>query len=168
MTTELEYLKNQTTEMITAVIDSKRNYVVIYPNNDPGSDIIMKAYEKLENNQNFKIYPSLRFEYFLTLLKNADFIIGNSSSGITEAEIYNIPTINLGSRQKNRTSNNNIINIENQKDEILNAIAKVDDMEIKSSFSFGDGKSTNRFFNVISNDKIWNVSLQKQFIENGN
>ena len=105
VTTELEYLKNQTTEMVAAVIDSKRNYVVIYPNNDPGSDIIMKAYGKLENNQNFKIYPSLRFEYFLTLLKNADFIIGNSSSGITEAEIYNIPTINLGSRQKNRTSN---------------------------------------------------------------
>ena len=168
VTTELEYLENQTTEMVGAVIDSKRNYVVIYPNNDPGSDIIMKAYGKLENNQNFKIYPSLRFEYFLTLLKNADFIIGNSSSGITEAEIYNIPTINLGSRQKNRTSNNNIINIENQKDEILDAIVKVDDMEIKSSFSFGDGKSTNRFFNVISNDKIWNVSLQKQFIENGN
>ena len=168
VTTELEYLENQTTEMVGAVIDSKRNYVVIYPNNDPGSDIIMKAYGKLENNQNFKIYPSLRFEYFLTLLKNADFIIGNSSSGITEAEIYNIPTINLGSRQKNRTSNNNIINIENQKDEILDAIVKVDGMEIKSSFSFGDGKSTNRFFNVISNDKIWNVSLQKQFIENGN
>ena len=168
VTTELEYLENQTTEMVGAVIDSKRNYVVIYPNNDPGSDVIMKAYGKLENNQNFKIYPSLRFEYFLTLLKNADFIIGNSSSGITEAEIYNIPTINLGSRQKNRTSNNNIINIENQKDEILDAIAKVDGMEIKSSFSFGDGKSTNRFFNVISNDKIWNVSLQKQFIENGN
>ena len=168
VTTELKYLENQTTEMVGAVIDSKRNYVVIYPNNDPGSDIIMKAYGKLENNQNFKIYPSLRFEYFLTLLKNADFIIGNSSSGITEAEIYNIPTINLGSRQKNRTSNNNIINIENQKDEILDAIVKVDDMEIKSSFSFGDGKSTNRFFNVISNDKIWNVSLQKQFVENGN
>ena len=111
VTTELEYLENQTTEMVGAVIDSKRNYVVIYPNNDPGSDIIMKAYGKLENNQNFKIYPSLRFEYFLTLLKNADFIIGNSSSGITEAEIYNIPTINLGSRQKNRTSNNNIITV---------------------------------------------------------
>ena len=168
VTTELEYLENQTTEIVGAVIDSKRNYVVIYPNNDPGSDIIMKAYGKLENNQNFKIYPSLRFEYFLTLLKNADFIIGNSSSGITEAEIYNIPTINIGTRQKDRTSNNNIINIKNQKDEILDAILKVDDIKVNSSFSFGDGKSTNRFFNVISNDKIWNVSLQKQFIENGN
>ena len=55
VTTELEYLENQTTEMVGAVIDSKRNYVVIYPNNDPGSDIIMKAYGKLENNQNFKL-----------------------------------------------------------------------------------------------------------------
>ena len=126
----------------------------------------MNVYKKLENNANFRIYPSLRFEYFLTLLKNADFIIGNSSSGIIEAEIYSVPTINVGTRQKNRSSNESIMNVESKKEKILDSISKVDGKEIKSSFSFGDGKSTKRFFDVILSEKIWDVSIQKQFVEN--
>ena len=166
VTTELDDLENQTNELVSGAIDSKRNYVIIYPNNDPGSEIILNVYKKLENNANFRIYPSLRFEYFLTLLKNADFIIGNSSSGIIEAEIYSVPTINVGTRQKNRSSNESIMNIESKKEKILDSISKVDGKEIKSSFSFGDGKSTKRFFDVILSEKIWDVSLQKQFVEN--
>ena len=166
VTTELDDLENQTNELVAGVIDSKRNYVIIYPNNDPGSEIILNVYKKLENNANFRIYPSLRFEYFLTLLKNADFIIGNSSSGITEAEIYSVPTINVGTRQKNRSSNESIMNVESKKEKILDSISKVDSKEIKSSFSFGDGKSTKRFFDVILSEKIWDVSIQKQFVEN--
>ncbi len=166
VTTELDDLENQTNELVSGAIDSKRNYVIIYPNNDPGSEIILNVYKKLENNANFRIYPSLRFEYFLTLLKNADFIIGNSSSGIIEAEIYNVPTINVGTRQKNRSSNESIMNVESKKEKILDSISKVDGKEIKSSFSFGDGKSTKRFFDVILSEKIWDVSIQKQFVEN--
>ena len=166
VTTELDDLENQTNELVAGVIDSKRNYVIIYPNNDPGSEIILNVYKKLENNANFRIYPSLRFEYFLTLLKNADFIIGNSSSGIIEAEIYSVPTINVGTRQKNRSSNESIMNVESKKEKILDSISKVDSKEIKSSFSFGDGKSTKRFFDVILSEKIWDVSIQKQFVEN--
>ena len=166
VTTELDDLENQTNELVSGAIDSKRNYVIIYPNNDPGSEIILNVYKKLENNANFRIYPSLRFEYFLTLLKNADFIIGNSSSGIIEAEIYSVPTINVGTRQKNRSSNESIMNIESKKEKILDSISKVDGKEIKSSFSFGDGKSTKRFFDVILSEKIWDVSIQKQFVEN--
>ena len=166
VTTELDDLENQINELVSGAIDSKRNYVIIYPNNDPGSEIILNVYKKLENNANFRIYPSLRFEYFLTLLKNADFIIGNSSSGITEAEIYSVPTINVGTRQKNRSSNESIINVESKKEKILDSISKVDSKEIKSSFSFGDGKSTKRFFDVILSEKIWDVSIQKQFVEN--
>ena len=166
VTTELDDLENQTNELVSGAIDSKRNYVIIYPNNDPGSEIILNVYKKLENNANFRIYPSLRFEYFLTLLKNADFIIGNSSSGITEAEIYSVPTINVGTRQKNRSSNESIMNVESKKEKILDSISKVDSKEIKSSFSFGDGKSTKRFFDVILSEKIWDVSIQKQFVEN--
>ena len=77
-------------------------YIIIFPNNDLGSSEILKGYEKLKNNSRFKIFPSLRFEYFLTLLKNAQFIIGNSSAGIREAPYYNVPIINIGTRQKNR------------------------------------------------------------------
>ena len=165
VTTELKNLENQTKELISAAIDSKKNYVVIYPNNDPGSDIILKTYEQFQNNKSFRIYPSLRFEYFLTLLKNTDFIIGNSSSGITEAEIYNIPTINVGTRQKNRSNNKNIINVVSNKGKILDAILKIDGKKIETSCEFGDGESTKRFFEVMTDKKNWEIPIQKYFVE---
>jgi len=165
VTTELESLEKQTNSLITAAINSKKNYVIIYPNNDPGSKIILKAYDQLKNNNRFKIYPSLRFEYFLTLLKHADFIIGNSSAGITEAEIYGIPTIDVGSRQKNRTTNKNIKNVGSDEEEILNAIEQIKGKKVNSSFGFGDGQSSKRFFDIISKTEIWDINLQKYFIE---
>ena len=50
------------------------------------------------------------FEYFLTLLEHSEFIIGNSSAGIREAPYYGIPTINIGSRQRNRAQLPSVIN----------------------------------------------------------
>ena len=61
------------------------------------------------------LFRSLRFEYFLSLLKNAEFIIGNSSAGIREAEVFGIPSINIGSRQANRSNSDNIINVDDVK-----------------------------------------------------
>ena len=55
--------------------ESKKKYIVTYPNNDLGSDIILKEIKKISSNDNFTVIPSLRFEYFLTLLKNSSFII---------------------------------------------------------------------------------------------
>ncbi|MGL5507178.1 MAG: UDP-N-acetylglucosamine 2-epimerase, partial [Paraclostridium sp.] len=85
VTTEVDKLKENIKNVVDAVIQSGKNYVVIYPNNDSGSDLILKEYSKFKNNSKFVIYPSMRFEYFLTLLKECEFIIGNSSSGIREA-----------------------------------------------------------------------------------
>ncbi len=128
--------------------------MVIYPNNDSGSDIIIKEYEKIRNNKRFRIFPSLRFEYFLSLLKNAKFIIGNSSAGIRESEVYAIPVINIGTRQKNRTKNPNIINVDEKRKEVLKAITTAENMKVVKHNHFGDGKSTERFFQVITNKKI--------------
>ena len=80
---------------------------------------------KLKNNKNFKLLRSLRFEYYLTLLKHSNFIIGNSSSGMREAPVYGVPTINLGNRQKNRNMSDTIINCSFDQKIISNAINKV-------------------------------------------
>ena len=60
----------------------------------------------------FKILRSLRFEHFLSLLKNSEFIIGNSSSAIYEAPMFNLPAINIGDRQHKRTKSKLIKNVE--------------------------------------------------------
>lgn len=89
MTTELDGLQDQVRILVDEVIDSKKNYVVIFPNNDHGTEIIQNEYLRLQNSDRFRIFPSMRFEYFLSLLSHADFIIGNSSAGVRGAILWN-------------------------------------------------------------------------------
>ncbi|MCQ4699209.1 UDP-N-acetylglucosamine 2-epimerase, partial [Paeniclostridium sordellii] len=112
VTTEVDKLEANIKQVVDAVINSGKNYVVIYPNNDSGSDVILKEYERFRKNDKFDLYPSMRFEYFLTLLKECEFIIGNSSSGIREACVYGKISTDIGNRQKGRYDENieNIIN----------------------------------------------------------
>jgi UDP-N-acetylglucosamine 2-epimerase (hydrolysing) len=145
VTTELETLGNDINEVVSATIESDRNYIVIYPNNDAGSDIIIDELDRFDDNENFKVFPSIRFEHFLTLLKNSDYIMGNSSVGSRISEIYGVPSINIGSRQKNRSKSKNIINVGNKKEEILGGILKAENTKIKPVSHFGRGDSAENF-----------------------
>ena len=162
VTTELDLLKNQIREVVSAVTNSQKNYVVIYPNNDAGTDIILEEYKNLETNPNFIIFPSLRFEYFLSLLKHSEFIIGNSSTGIREAEVFGIPSINIGSRQQNRSNNTDIVNVTRVvKDDILKAIKGIKNKKYSYKNNFGEiEESSERFFQILKDEKIWKISLK--------
>ena len=165
LSSEPDAIFSQIHETISALLLSKKNYVVIYPNNDKGSEIIINAFERLKNNSHFKIFPSLRFEYYLTLLKNSKFIIGNSSSGVREAEIFGTAAINIGNRQKNRSSNKNIINVEPNQEKILVAMNNLHDKKVLVKNNFGDGKSKERFLKILKNQNTWKISIEKQFID---
>ncbi|SFD31697.1 UDP-N-acetylglucosamine 2-epimerase [Ruminococcus albus] len=166
VTTEVHLLKEHISNLVTAMIDSDKNFVVVYPNNDLGSDIIISEYMRLNNNNRFRVFPSLRFEFFLTLLKNADFMIGNSSAGIRETGVYAIPSIDLGTRQRGRFSkdNKNLQHIEENENAILEAISKIDNYRV-SSYQFGKGNSTESFMKILNDSRIWNMSIQKVFID---
>lgn len=167
VTTEYEYIGVKIRNVVDAVIASNQNYVVIYPNNDMGYEIILNEYKRFENNEKFRVFPSLRFEYFLTLLKNSSFIIGNSSAGIREAGIYGIPTIDIGNRQTGRfdiEKDKNIQHVEEEKSAIIDAICKTSQYR-QDSHEFGNGDSAEKFLEIIGDDKIWNMELQKHFNE---
>jgi len=165
VTTELESLKNQVDHFVRALIRSSRNYVVIYPNNDPGFEFILDAYNKFAGCPQIRLLPSIRFEYFLTLLKNARFIIGNSSSGIREAPVYSTPTINIGSRQNSRTSFPEIINCDFSESEILDAIDKADSLAAKPFVEFGGRPTSQLVLDLLQDRSIWETELQKSFVK---
>mgnify|MGYP000040498495 CR=1 FL=1 len=147
------------------MIQSEKNYVVIYPNNDIGSNEILEEYKRLEVNDKFKIFPSLKFEYFLTLLKNAQFIIGNSSAGVREAPHFGVPTINLGSRQKNRVLCNSILNVKINDSLIKKALKDIHSITCLLQELFGDGSSDKKFYGILSSKKFWETNKQKHFID---
>ena len=169
VTTEYENIQHYAQNFVKALIESNRNYIVIFPNNDMGSIEILNEFKSLEGNDKFLIFPSLRFEYFLTLLKNTDFIIGNSSAGVREAPYYNVPTVDIGSRQNNRVDLASVLHTSYEAEDILNSIEKVinfkmDDESVCQE-TFGEGKSDELFIELLNSSDIWAIEHQKQFQE---
>ena len=168
ITTEYKNVSKVIKQFVDALIDSKLNYILIYPNNDLGTEEILYEYKRLIGNKNFNIFPSLRFEYFLKLFKNSEFMIGNSSAGIREAPYYNIPTIDIGTRQNNRDKIDSIYNCNYSKNSILKHILlfKNNLIEMKTSKSnFGNGNSNILFKKLLKSKGFWNTPKQKYFNE---
>jgi UDP-N-acetylglucosamine 2-epimerase (hydrolysing) len=165
VTNEIEKLDECAVTVSEAIQDSHRNFVVIKPNNDLGTEIVQAALAKLNDPTRFIHLPSMRFEFFLQLLKSADFIVGNSSAGVREAAYFGVPAINIGSRQRNRHTNDLILNVDYKKSEILTAIESVVELERIPSQAFGDGKSGEKFARILAQSEFWPVVTDKQFVD---
>ena len=161
VTTEMDSFREKVDVMVDVINNSQKNYVVIYPNNDLGSSKILKSYESFKGNSKVVVFPSMRFEYFLIMLKHADFIMGNSSAGVREAHYYNVPCINIGSRQNKRAQSRSLL-IVIYVDQITRAISKTSSIKFDQSHVFGSD-SANKFFSIISSSEIWGQSSQKYF-----
>jgi UDP-N-acetylglucosamine 2-epimerase (hydrolysing) len=165
VTSELGDLGRQIRIVVDELLRSGQNYVVIYPNNDHGSDIVLAEYERLRNNPKVRLFPSMRFEYFLSLLKHADFMIGNSSAGVREAPHFGVPAINLGTRQNNRVKCASILDVAIESATIAAAIGRVADMPRVSHSMFGDGNSAQHFHRIVKSRDFWRTHTQKYFVD---
>jgi UDP-N-acetylglucosamine 2-epimerase (hydrolysing) len=166
VTTELGAGRRAVDELVAALLASGLNYVVIYPNNDSGCEAIFERYAALEGEPRFKLLPSMRFEHFLTLLKHARFLIGNSSAGVREAPVFPVPSVNIGTRQQNRFCYDSILESGAGRASILTAIRQACAMRgVKPSRFFGDGRSAPRFLAALAQEKLWSTPKQKQFCD---
>ena len=165
VTTDVENLPHHICQVVDALLDSGDNFIVVYPNNDHGSDIIINEFQRLKGRSRFRIFPSIRFEYFLTLLKNAKYMIGNSSAGVREAPFYGLPSINLGSRQENRAKASSIINCAQDSMQILASIRNAKNNTFTPEYEFGKGGSDELFIKILSEKKVWSICKQKQFLD---
>lgn len=168
VTTEAAEMQQYADDFVASLLQDNHNYIVIYPNNDLGSQSILNAYKALRDNKRFRVFPSLRFEYFLTLLKHCQFIIGNSSAGIREAPYYGIPIINIGTRQNNRAVHANIINVGYNKSDIIVGLQSIDSHKVfQAQDDFGEGNSAELFLASLETSAIWQLNHQKQFRDIG-
>lgn len=167
VTSEADQMGAQARALFDSLTASARNFVVIAPNNDPGSADIFDVLGTLDP-QHFVQMPSMRFLYFSELLRNASALIGNSSAGVREAPFLGVPSLNIGSRQNNRASAPSIT------DARANDHAKIDRFLTDTwgtSFGrdtgFGRGDTAQRFVAVLQNPGFWARGLQKEFVDIG-
>lgn len=100
-------------------------------------------------------------------MKNASVIVGNSSAGIRESGIYGIPAIDIGSRQQGRYDMEQLKNIQHAEEnvpDILDKLSRIREHRIRAE-GFGGGNSTELFFDVLDRQDIWDLDIQKTFVD---
>ncbi len=134
--------------------------VIIYPNSDPGGRKMIDVIDKYRKYNFIKIFKNLSRDDFLDILNNTSVMIGNSSSGIIESSMFELPVINIGSRQSGRERASNVIDCSYRRDDILNSLKKAlyDKKFInavkKCKTPYGDGTAGIKIFDILSKIKV--------------
>lgn len=145
-------------ETINALKILNMETVWIMPNMDAGSDGISKGirlFREKSQPKNIHFFKSLAIEYFAPLLKNAACKIGNSSSGIREAAFLGAPSVNVGTRQNGRERGNNVIDVDYNCDQIVDAVrAQILNGPFEPNGLFGDGYASQKIINVLKSCEL--------------
>ena len=139
------------------------NLIGIHPNTDPGSNDIVNIIKSYSADKKINFFKTLPREIFINILRNARFLAGNSSMGILEAPFYNLPVVNIGSRQQGRLNAGNLEFVNHDPNKILEAMEKAafDDlyreMIVNLDNPYGDGNSALKITNFIKELDIKNT-----------
>lgn len=167
ITEESHLSEEQMMITLNAIHELNLQSILIFPNNDAGSIGIQKAIERMTNSK-IHIARNVSREDFANLMLHADFMIGNSSSGILEAPTFKLPAINIGRRQIGRLQAKNVLNVEFfDKTKIIEAINTVQLSDFKKSICdisnpYGDGDSSGKIIKIIKELVIDETLLNKQ------
>lgn len=149
-------IKRQGRELFEALVETKLNYIVTMPNNDRGNGILTEIIEKYSENypEKFFYYKSLGQKRYLSLLRYVSMVVGNSSSGLIEVPSFNIPTINVGDRQKGRFMPDTVINCECEKKQILDAVLYAQSDEFRNKVEnyvspYGIGNTAEKMIDIM-------------------
>ncbi|MDP8263020.1 MAG: UDP-N-acetylglucosamine 2-epimerase [Candidatus Ancaeobacter aquaticus] len=170
--------KNKAKQHIDALLKSLDRYQDMYwlfslPNADTEGRIILKRIEEYTKTRikNTKIIESIGQLHYLSLLKYASIMVGNSSSGIIEAPSFHLPVVNIGNRQKGRIRANNVIDVKGCRDEnIAEAIKIAISPQFKNSLSaiknpYGNGNTSKQIVEVLKSINMGESLLKKKFFD---
>ena len=139
----------------------KENIIITYPNADAGFKKYISIIKKnLYNKDNVNFIKSFGIKNYYSLLKFSNVIIGNSSSGIIESASFQIPTINIGDRQKGRFAQKNVINCKFNIKKIESAFKKANSKKFVRSIK----KIKNIYYKKNTSSNICNLIYKKRKI----
>lgn len=148
---------------------STHQVILTYPNADDGGRRIIPMLESYASSQPDRVMaiPSLGQVRYLSAIKNSSAVIGNSSSGIIEAPSFNVPTVDIGLRQRGRLRAKSVLKADPEKDSIIKAIElavtkkyKKEEETIENPYGRGDSSAQ-----VIEMIKTLDFEPCKQFFD---
>jgi UDP-hydrolysing UDP-N-acetyl-D-glucosamine 2-epimerase len=163
---EVEDSSNQIKQTLDAVTSTDYQILLVYPNADAGGRAMI---EKI-NEYDVDAYKNIPHDDFIGLLGLASALIGNSSSGIIESSSFKLPVINIGTRQAGREKAENVIDVDYDSNEILNAMNYIKSEDYQNKLNncinpYGDGKSGENICKILNKLDINDDLLNKKFFE---
>ncbi len=121
------------------------------PNADTGGRCLTAGLDRWAiGRENVRVFTSLGHLRYLSLMAQADAVVGNSSSGLYEAPSLGVPTVNIGDRQRGRLSASSVLHCEPQRGAILACIRKALTMDCTGTVNpYGDGHSSQRIVDAL-------------------
>ncbi|ELY7391637.1 UDP-N-acetylglucosamine 2-epimerase (hydrolyzing) [Cronobacter universalis] len=136
--------------------------IITYPNADDGGRRIIPLLEAYAATASGRVLatPSLGQMRYLSAVKHASAVVGNSSSGIIEAPSFDVPTVNIGMRQKGRMAAKSVINCFANKKSICEAL----NIAISQSYKANGEKIINPYGQGDASAKIIKMIKAMHFV----
>jgi UDP-N-acetylglucosamine 2-epimerase (non-hydrolysing) len=137
-----------------ASAEALRSGLILYPGADPGSERVAEEIERsVARHPGFAASRNLGEEY-VAVLKTADVLVGNSSSGIIEAASLKLPVVDVGDRQRGRLRPPNVIHVEEDRTQILEGFRRALDPAFRAGLAdlanpYGDGRASRRIVDAL-------------------
>lgn len=149
-------------EVLEEIITNKKvqfidyQIIITMPNADTMGNSIRKIFTDFGERKEKKIFLIENFgtKGYFSCMKYCSLLLGNTSSGIIEAASFKKYVINLGDRQKGRLAGENVLNIEIDKEKILESIKKIQKMPVLDGYNiYGNGSASNKIIDVLKSLK---------------
>lgn len=165
--------ERQLDELLAAITErTDLNFLITKSNADIGGQSINKKLDEFTKQAfNCCVVASLGMRRYLSALKYALCVLGNSSSGLVEAPSFGIPTINIGNRQRGRIQAESVLNCRPEKADILHALERACSPEFrevaaKAVNPYGDGNTSGKICEIIKSTLLsGGIDLKKKFYD---
>jgi GDP/UDP-N,N'-diacetylbacillosamine 2-epimerase (hydrolysing) len=154
-------------EIILTVLNKGYQVLATASNFDKGGQAINRLYESMaKDTPSFFFHPSLGQKRYYSLLKYTSVLVGNSSSGLVEAQSFNIPVINVGERQKGRLINPNVISVPSNCTAVIEALDTAISEKFKEKYYnhsniYGDGNACKKMISYLESVD-WGKLIKKK------
>lgn len=169
VTLEIKNIAKQVESVLKAIDAIDAEKILLYPNIDTHSDIIIKRIKRFAADRtDVKLFKNFERDDYLSILNSVDILVGNSSSGLIEGPCFKLPVVNIGNRQKGRDHTKNVIDVDCRQKDIIEAIKKglYDKRFLKSlrnlKSPYGDGRASKRIIDILERLDLNRFSIMKK------
>lgn len=171
VTLEYEQTEMQVRELLAALEEVDATIIFTYPNADTcGRLIIQMIQEFTTAHRQSQLTINLGTQGYWSMMKHANAMVGNSSSGIIEAASFKLPVVNIGNRQRGRLRGKNVLDVGYTRAEILKGIEQAVSPEFRATLSdminpYGDGHAAERIVERLKRVELDDGLFLKRFHE---